>query len=318
MKTYQYRYILAIAEQRSLRKAAEVLFVSQPYLSKLVSSVEEELGVQIFNRSRQPLTVTPAGECYITFIREMFYSEQKMKAKMGEITAHRAGRLTIGIPRTLGSYIIPGALKRFREQYPNIQVSLDEQTNNILVEHLQNGIIDLCLLSMPEYPKEFHCEIIKWEYILLVLPPEHPLGTVWTKGNYQNPVSFSDSFAEQLANEQFIIMPETQGMGKWARIVFEKFRINPKIYMETHNIETAYRLAAAGIGLAVIPENCTAFSRFKDDPHYFSIGAPPLTRSLWGFAPKMNIFAIYCKNIPYKLPKEPDNRNFCMNMQKFT
>jgi DNA-binding transcriptional LysR family regulator len=249
-------------------------------LSKLIASIEEELGVQIFDRCHTPLTVTPAGECYITFIKEMFYSEQKMKSRLGEITAHRAGRLTVGIPQTIGSYYLPYVLKYFREKYPNIQIIIDEQPNNVLIEHLQNGTIDMCLFSLPEYPREFHCEIIKQEFLLLVLPSDHPLGTPWAKGNHQKPIPFPDSLSGQLGNEQFIVMPESHGIGKWARIFFEKFNIAPKIFMETRNIETAYRLAVNGIGLTIIPEICTRFSYFKNDPYYFTIGEPAMMRTI--------------------------------------
>ena len=280
MRSYQYRYILSIEEHRSLSKAAGALFVSQPYLSKLVASIEDELGVVIFDRSRSPLTVTAAGECYLTFIRETLYSELKMKTQIGEIIAHRSGHLTVGIPQTHGSYILPNILKKFRRMYPGIRVTVEEQSNRILMEHLANGTLDLCCLSLPEYPDNFGFEVIKREYILLVMPPEHPLGTRWSKGNYRKPVPLTMEQIKLLREEQFIVLTESQGMGKYARIIFEKYGIRPQIFMETRNIETAYRLAATGTGLTFIPEICTCFSTFEDQPHYFSIGEPPLMRAM--------------------------------------
>lgn len=280
MKSYQYRYILSIEEHRSISKAAEASFVSQPYLSKLVASIEEELGTAIFDRSRSPLTVTSAGECYLTFIREILHSERKMKAQVSEISAHRSGHLTIGMPQTHGSYILPYILEHFRKMYPGIYVTVEEQSNRVLIEHLTNGTLDLCCLSLPGYPDNFCCEIIKYEHILLVLPPEHPLGTHWSKGNYHKPVPLMMDQMKQLQDEQFVILTESQGMGKYARIIFDKCGIKPPIFMETRNIETAYRLAATGFCLTFIPEICTRFSIFKEQPHYFSIGDPPLMRTM--------------------------------------
>lgn len=279
MKGYQHRYILSVAEHRSLSKAAETLFVSQPYLSKLIASIEEELGVQIFDRSHSPLTITAAGECYLAFIRERLYSEQKLKTQINNISAHRFGDLTIGIPQTHGSYVLPNILRRFQKMYPGVRVIVEEQSNRVLMDHLSNGTLDLCYLSLPEYPEEFGYEVVKQEHILLVLPPEHPLGTRWSKGNFLKPVPFRMELIKMLQDEQFVILTESQGIGKYARMFFEKYGIRPKIFMETRNIETAYRLAAAGVGVTFIPTICTRFSSFEDQPHYFSISEPPLMRS---------------------------------------
>jgi len=280
MNSYQYRYILAIAEYKSFSRTADNLFVSQPYLSKLVTSQERELGVKLFDRSRKPLKLTPAGECYIEYIRELMHSEQKMKSRISEIAGHRIGKLTVGIPPTHGSYILPPILKKYNELYPEIKIVVEEQSNTILTEHILNGILDLCCFSLPEYPEGINYEIVKEERILLVLPPHHPLGVPWAKGNFSKPVAFPEESIKGLLSEKFVILTQAQGIGIFAREIFRRYGIFPDIFMETRNVETAFRLAAHGIGLTFIPEICTRFSSFEDEPYYFTIGTPPIHRSV--------------------------------------
>ena len=66
----------------------------------------------------------------------------------------------------------------------------------------------------------------------------------------------------------------------FSRLIFERYGITPNIFMETQNIETAYRLTAIGAGMTFIPENCLSYSHFEDEPHYFTIGSPPLKRDV--------------------------------------
>ena len=85
MSNFKYQYILAIAELQSFSKAADALLVSQPYLSKVVSAIEHELGVKLFDRSRSPLTVTEAGKCYIEYIKIVLDAEKHMLDQISAI-----------------------------------------------------------------------------------------------------------------------------------------------------------------------------------------------------------------------------------------
>lgn len=146
------------------------------------------------------------------------------------------------------------------------------------MDYLANGFLDMCCLSLPDYPKNVAIEVVSREYLLLVMPPDHPLGQKWAKGNVHKPVPFPADMVPRLADEPFIILSEQQGIGKHARHILADWGINPEIFMETRNIETAYRLAASGEGLTIIPAICTRFSHFDDEPYYFSIGNPPYVR----------------------------------------
>lgn len=280
MNTQQFKYILAIAEYQSFSKAAENLFVTQPYLSKLVASIENELGTQLFERNRNSLTVTPAGRCYLEFIQEHLYAEQKMRSRISELTTLKIAKLKLGIPSAHGSYILPQILEKFRFLYPGVHIVLEEHSNQTLMDYILNSAVDLCCFSSPEYSHELDYEVIEREKLLMVLPPDHPLGHIWAKGNFSNPCPFPEDLLNQLSNEKFVVLSKSQGMGRYAREIFERYQIHPDIVMETKNIETAYRLAAIGIGITFIPQICTGFSNFEKAPYYYTIGNPPMERQV--------------------------------------
>ena len=280
MSLAKYRYILTIAEQRSFSKAAETLFVSQPYLSKLVKNIEEELGAEIFDRSSSPLSLTPAGKCYVEYIKELLYSKQKLKFRIGEIAKHHAGRLIVGIPQTLGSYLLPYTLENFRKLYPKFEIIVQELSNQQLLERVLNNSLDLCCIGFPKIPNEIDYVVLKQEKIVMVLPPNHPLGDEKAKGKIINPYPFPVDRMKQLSHEKFILLTQSQGMGSVSRQVFQKYDITPDVFMETRNIETAYRLAASGIAITFTPEVCMLYFRYDDEPYYYTIGVPPLQRSV--------------------------------------
>lgn len=280
MSDFKYRYMLAIAEQKSFSKAAEVLFVSQPYLSKVVTTVERELGTQLFCRDHIPLTVTAAGECYLDFIRGVLYSERQMYSKMNDIAASSCGKIRFGIGTTHGSYILPALLKEFAETFPRITVAVEEVNNKNMIERTENGMLDLCMFAIPEIPDSLDYTLLKKEHLLLVLPPNHPLRCKQSKGNFVSPPSLRGSELASLANDKFIFLTEHQGIGMFTRLLFKKYDFSPEALFETRNVETAYRLAAAGLGDTIIPQSCTGFSRFDDPPNYFLIDDPPLTRDI--------------------------------------
>ncbi|RGY97233.1 LysR family transcriptional regulator [Clostridium sp. AM58-1XD] len=271
MDLLKCRYIITIADQQSFSKAAATMFVSQPYLSKLVADIENELGSRLFIREKNKVYLTKAGECYIKYAKELLLTEQNMLADLREFSEGNKGRITIGFPPTNGSYILPYAFRDFRSMYPDVEIIIEENDNQSLMEHTLNATIDLCFFSLLEYPADLDFELIKMEPILLVLPPGHPLGTPEAKGNFKNPPFFHKKDIEKLAADPCLTLKKNKGIGMIAYDIFEQCQITPNVIFETNNIETAYRMAATGSGFTFIPEICTRFSTFDEEPYYYKI-----------------------------------------------
>ncbi|MBI1226155.1 MAG: LysR family transcriptional regulator [Bacteroidetes bacterium] len=149
MNLQQLEYILAVEANGSFSKAAEACFISQPALSMMVQKLEEELGLKIFDRSKQPIIPTDGGRAILAQAQAVLHEV----AKLHEVTRQQretlSGDLHIGIIPTLAPYLLPLFLKPFLEKYPDVHLKIYEHTTSALVERLKKGQLDAGLLATP-------------------------------------------------------------------------------------------------------------------------------------------------------------------------
>ncbi len=149
MNIQQLEYILAVEEHGSFSKAAESRFISQPALSMMVQKLEDELDIKIFDRSKQPIIPTDAGEPVLEQARVVL----REISRLYEITRQQremiSGELSIGIIPTLAPYLLPLFLKSFLEKYPPVHLKIYEHTTETIVEKLKKGQLDAGLLVTP-------------------------------------------------------------------------------------------------------------------------------------------------------------------------
>ena len=107
MDSAEVKYILTIAEHRSISKAADALFISQPNLSRILINIEKDLGVKLFDRSCLPIKTTPAGEVCVKYCNQIDALLKSMSADIIGISRHNTPRITIGVPPVRGSYLLP-------------------------------------------------------------------------------------------------------------------------------------------------------------------------------------------------------------------
>lgn len=145
----QLEYIVAVDTWRHFATAAEKCFVTQPTLSMQIQKVEEGLGIKIFDRSKQPVIPTEAGELLIEKARTLLHLahdlEEQAKNSRGEIS----GRLRLGVIPTLAPYLIPLFIRSFIEKYPLVKMSIVEMTTTNMIRQLKNDMLDAALLVTP-------------------------------------------------------------------------------------------------------------------------------------------------------------------------
>ncbi|MEI3187059.1 MAG: LysR family transcriptional regulator [Lachnospiraceae bacterium] len=133
----QLQYITTVAQYRNITKAADALFISQSALSHYIQKAEKELGIQLFDRSTTPLTLTLAGEHYIETARRILLENDQLMKVFRDITHHMTGTLRIGTSRERASHMIPRLLPQFSERYPGIEVTILTDSGYKLTEALQ-------------------------------------------------------------------------------------------------------------------------------------------------------------------------------------
>lgn len=241
MELRQFVYAVKVAEYQSFSKAASALHIAQPSLSQQVLKLEQELGVQLFNRNRS-LEPTYAGVRFVEQAAKILDMITQLQSEMHDMAEMRRGRLRIGTLPMTGSHILPQALSQFCEQYRGIEVVLVEETTAILEDLTAKGQTDLTLLSLPISEPTLEWVPLKEEEICLALPPKHPFAR-------REAIRVCE-----LAQEPFILLKPGQGFRQIAMDICKKAGFTPSIVFECSNIDTVQSLVAAGMGISFVPK----------------------------------------------------------------
>ena len=273
------QYIIAIADKKSISQAARDLYISQPALTKYISTLEDELGVQLFDRTSTPIQLTYAGEVYLEYAKLQSGMEKKMRAEMEEISKMKRGRIHLAIGIGQGEYWLPQILPVFSRLYPGIEVHIYDGFQQDYEEMLARGNIDIAISSWTSRSDKFQYEEICEENILLYMSPEDPiLKNIDVSGNdADHPVYIRP----ELLNGATIIM--TKPVNSTSRTVAQiltlcDIKAGKRMYVGSCN--TAYSLAAEGMGVAFFPRSSYFFPGYHKKPVCCTVTDPPCRRKI--------------------------------------
>lgn len=192
MNLQQLDYIIAVDAHRHFAKAAEKTFVTQPTLSMMIQKLEEELGVRIFDRSKQPVVPTREGEEIIARARQIMADVSRMREFAKQLKHEISGEMKLAVIPTLAPYLLPLFLKSFAEEHPLLKISIRELVTDEIINSLKNGDIDIGLLATPlndprleEHPvfyEEFFAYVAASEKLSkkkYLLPKDIDLSKLW-------------------------------------------------------------------------------------------------------------------------------------------
>eukprot|EP00130_Batrachochytrium_dendrobatidis_P008380 XP_006683255.1 hypothetical protein BATDEDRAFT_93025 [Batrachochytrium dendrobatidis JAM81] len=269
MKELSVDYLKAIVEHGNISNAARALYISQPYLSKYIRNLENELGIELINRKVTPITLTYAGERYLTYMKKIEQTYVKMQHEMESISNMKKGKLILGINPILGTHTLYNLLPQFILNYPGIEIELVEESAIEMESLLLQGKIDICLNLLPIFNPEIIYENLYEEKLFLVIPLGHKL-------YHSNKEKFSHIpfHPHQLDGEKFVLLKSGMGLRRLTDEIFKNYSIHPEIVIETKNIESAFRLANSGIALTIIPECIITRESMQSDSNLFTLGNP--------------------------------------------
>ena len=229
--------LIAAAEGGSLSAAAETMGYTQPGITRMIDSLEEELGFALLLRTKKGVSLTPNGEQMLPFFREVIRSQRMAEETGASIRGVLSGVLTIGCYYSVSSMLLPEVLHAFLSDFPGVQIVLKEGTNAELSEMLRDHSVDFCFAAKPS--EQTVCE---WIPILedelnVWLPEDHP-----DAGLRRFPV-------HRLADHPFIMIQP--GSDTDLDRVFVTARIRPDIHFVTKDAYSAYRMVEAGLGISL-------------------------------------------------------------------
>lgn len=175
MTLTELRYIVAVAREQHFGRAAKSCFVSQPTLSIAIKKLEEELGVQLFERQSGEISVTPVGERIIEQAQRTLEAAEGVKQVAQQGKDQLSGPLRIGAIHTIGPYLFPELIPRLRKHAPNMPLVIEENYTAVLAEKLKRGELDAIILSLPFGDPGLLTLPLYEEPFVVLLPTSHPL-----------------------------------------------------------------------------------------------------------------------------------------------
>ncbi|MBN2616066.1 MAG: LysR family transcriptional regulator [Bacteroidales bacterium] len=171
----QLEYVVAVDTYRHFATAAEKCFVTQPTLSMQLKKLEEEIGVVLFDRNKQPVIPTAAGIRIIQQARQVLQEAKKIKLLADEEKQQVAGELRIGVIPTIAPYLLPLFAGKYKRKHPGIQLKVEELITEQIEEKLQKDLLDVGIVVTPLHNKSIGEQPLFYEEMMLYSNSEHPL-----------------------------------------------------------------------------------------------------------------------------------------------
>lgn len=280
MDRRELEYIIVIAQEKNLSKAAERLYVSQPALSRFLLKLETQAGLSLFERKKRQLVPTLAGELYLDTARKMLQLDQDLERQLKKLRECTHGKLTIGITPGRGHTVLPRVLPDFQEKYPDYELTILEEDVQTLEQQLQAGALDLAFFTMSESERatqnRFRCQRISQEEIVLCAPKN---GHYELLAKEEPGRTYPWIDLKYLENDCFLLLKQQTRLGQLAVRLLESQNISPKI-VELSSIDTALSLVARQYGIAFASSFRIEEHETAKDLSFFSFGTRP---EAWDF-----------------------------------
>jgi DNA-binding transcriptional LysR family regulator len=246
MELRHLRYFVAVAEELSFTRAAERLYTAQPSLSTQIRSLEEELGVQLFERDKKRVYLTQAGRHLLDRARVILSSVQTTKEEVQSAATGIIGKLSIGFTASaMLNAALPLAVRSFKLTFPSVVLHMIEMTSLHQLDGIHHRSLDLGVLRRPNIGIPTGVTVEEWNSTPLIaaIPSEHPLAK--KKGLY----------IRELKDMPLIVYPRDAGIGLYWKVLdlCAKFGFRPKVLQEARDATTMIGLVASGFGVAIVP-----------------------------------------------------------------
>ncbi|MGG1677791.1 LysR family transcriptional regulator [Neobacillus sp. NRS-1170] len=237
MNSY-YAFIKAI-ETGSFTKAAEELGYTQSAISQMVHSLEEELSTTLILRSRTGITLTPDGEEFLPFIKNICNSHRELQEKLKEMEGLNSGLIRIGTFSSVSCHWLPGLIKDFKQKYPNVQFELHQGDYTDIFHWIKDGSVDFGFVN-PKSVSNLTTIPLQEDEMLAVLPIEHPLAA-------HHKVSL-----KELTNDPYILLDE--GEISEPLTIFNQHNFQPNIQYRVYDDYSIMSMIEQGLGISILPK----------------------------------------------------------------
>ncbi|MDG1097418.1 MAG: hydrogen peroxide-inducible genes activator [Methylophilaceae bacterium] len=244
MTLNELKFVVAVAQERSFRRAAEKCFVTQPALSLGIKKLEEELDVIIFERSRSEVTPTEIGAQLIEQANIVLEQSNRLKemAKLGNNPLE--GMFKLGMIHSVGPYLLPEIIPILRKSVPNMPLEIEENLTANLEVQLKNGVIDAAVIALPFNVPGIQVQSLYDEDFSVVVPSNHH----WANRKLIK--------AEELSDEKVLLLSSGHCFSNQVTQACPELSRKGEV-LQGNSLETIRNMVASNLGITVLPTSAT-------------------------------------------------------------
>lgn len=242
MNTEALNLFCEVVRSRSFTRGARAVGISQSAASQTIANLEGDLGVILIDRTRRPLSLTPAGRRYYEGVRSLLLEYESLVGDLQADSQQVAGALHVVAIYSIGLHVMRKQIQQFMSRYPQARIRLEYLHPSKVVESVLAEDADLGLMSYPTASRALNVIQLRRERMVFVCPPGHHLAT--------RPQIHS----RDLDGENFVAFDPDLAIRKATDRVLRKAKANPSIVLEFDNIETIKQAVEIGSGVAILPE----------------------------------------------------------------
>ena len=244
MNIRQLACFVAVVEEGSFTRAARRIGITQPSLSQHIRALEADIDGAVLERLPSGVALTPAGRTLLPEARVAVRAVERGRRVARAALALEAGELEIATVLSMAVGLLPRHIRVWHERYPNVGIRLQEFKHRSLLEDaVLQGVADFAIGPLPLRAWEGPLEQVTWEEFVVVAPPEDPLATRRTIR------------LEELADREWVLYHPDHGLAGILEEACRRAGFSPRGTVRTSQAEGAARLASAGIGPALVPDN---------------------------------------------------------------
>jgi DNA-binding transcriptional LysR family regulator len=244
----QLRILKAIASEKSFTKAAEILFLSQPSLSKQIKTLESRLNISLINRNNNIVSLTQAGKLFLQYSERILALCEESCRALNDLKSGDRGILTVGASQTIGTYLMPRVLALFAQNHPQINIKVHVDSTRKIAKRILEGDIDIAIVggNIPqELEKNLKIESFVDDELILIIPKSHPFAL-----KKKNKINKDD-----LYHLNFITLNSNSTIRKLIDNILIQNNIPTKqfnIIMQLNSIEAIKTAVSLGLGAAFV------------------------------------------------------------------
>lgn len=268
MNVQQLEYIIEIAKEKNITRAAKNLYISQSTLSQHLAKLENELDTPLFIRQRNELALTEAGKEYVEAARQIINIKEKLYARIAEASRNR--HITLGVSSQWAMNLFSEVLPAFQNLMPGITLDICEGTCQKLLPQLNEGTLDFAMIATHQANDPLnHLEILKKEEVFLAVP-----ASLLASG-FITPDLPAEEVLPRLSKNGLILSKKQTALRFISDRLCTRFSPDSKIVCEINSMPMTVKLVANGMGAGFVPQSCAVhtlpvcYLSFTEKPHRY-------------------------------------------------